>query len=541
MNAVAEQSSRRASCGRFPDDWREDHGDRLFREGVVAKPGQPRAAVLLGLLLLCLVLRVRSAIRLDILSPDAVSYVGWAEALEAGDVSTAFEYTGLNIYPLILLGLKALPGDWLMAAEWWSVLMATLAVLPIYGWIRRQFNETLAILGSGFYAMHPAMVDDSALVVRDPTFWLLFALGLYSAWRSAAELQYRWLGLFAVVFGLAIHLRTEAWLLLPVLVIWMLFRLRLVRGRRVAAILATLLAVSIGPLGGKLIQEVAMPGVKGESTGNNRHLERMEQTVASPDTPPIAQYVYGTMSMTACYVKSFGYLHSLLAGVGLIHWKRRLFGPSKGALLLFCLLSAGAVWVCFCLIHMDQRYTFPSVIVSLPTVAAGLCLVATKLTEAGNRRGWQYSTGFSFWLLCLILVSVAILSAIIVISPRKQHHDQAALGRWIRARFGPEQSIAVSVEPQKVRVVYFYAGKPCLTWTPPDDGDGLNPGWRSIETSAPRAILLWIDGRVRTGRNAYTHGIRKAKELGYREVPAVDLPAACREILVLVRDEPGSD
>ena len=80
--------------------------------------------------------------------------------------------------------------------------MATLAVLPIYGWIRRQFNPVLAILGGALYALHPAMVHDSPLIVRDPTFWLLFALGLYSSWRAVAEMRKRWFLVFALVFTL---------------------------------------------------------------------------------------------------------------------------------------------------------------------------------------------------------------------------------------------------------------------------------------------------------------------------------------------------
>lgn len=45
--------------------------------------------------------------------------------------------------------------------------MTTLAVLSIRGWLCRQFNDPLAVLGGGFCALHPAMVHDSPLIVRD--------------------------------------------------------------------------------------------------------------------------------------------------------------------------------------------------------------------------------------------------------------------------------------------------------------------------------------------------------------------------------------
>jgi hypothetical protein len=184
---------------------------------------------------------------------------------------------------------------------------------------------------------------------------------------------------------------------------------------------------------------------------------------------------------------------------------------------------------------MDQRYAFPPVIVSLPTIAAGLCLVGAGLAEAANRARQRYRRDFSFWLLCLIVASSAVLAAMVALSAREFNYDQAEIGRWIKAKFGPKQHIALSIKEH--RLVEFYAGGAFAISAPPDDSNGLDPHWKLVENSRPRAILLWLDWRLPTGRKACEHGIRKAKELGYREIPRDELPEKCTQILVLVRDD----
>lgn len=533
---VSEDVMRSTSRGRFPDDWTEDHGDRLFGKGRETEVTSPNIGILLGLLLLCLIPRVWAGALHDILCPDAVSYLRWADALEAGDLGNAFRYTGVNIYQPILLALKILPGDWLAAAKWWSVAMATLAVLPIYGWLRRQFNETLAILGCGFYALHPAMIHDSPLIVRDPTFWLLFALGLYVGWRAVSELRYRWFVAFALVFGLMIHLRTEGWLLAPVLFVWVTFRLRHAPGRRVQIALTALLAVTAGPVGGMLPHEAVRAQHEEQIGGDARHMDRVGKLVDSARTVSISAIADGTLKIVVRYAKAFGYLPLVLAFAGLAHWRLRLLGPSKGPLLLFCLLSFGAVWATFCLIGMDRRYAFPSIIASLPTIAAGLCQIAKWCTDAANRSRRLHRRDFSFWLLCLMTASGVVLSAAIIANPRPLLYDQAEIGRWIRANVGPGERIAVNL--RWTRLVEYYGDCRVVSRTPAGGSRDPDFVWFAKREPLPSVILIWLDWRNPAGRAPFERHILAANELGYREVPANELPDACRQILVLVRDGP---
>lgn len=530
---MPEDLMRPRNAAPFPNDWTEDRGDRLFREGHVTEVPRPRLGIVLGLLLLCLIPRLWAGTLHDIICPDAVSYIRWSEALGNGDLVEAFGYTGLNIYPPLLLGLKHLPGDWLVTAKWWSVAMAALAILPIYGWLRRQFNETLALLGCGFYALHPAMIHDSPLIVRDPTFWLLFALGLYFAWRAVSELRYRWFVAFAVIFGLSIHLRTEGWLTAPVFLAWAAFRMRYAASKRALLALAALAALAVGPVCGICIRAVVLAQADGHVAGHLRHLDYVNGLTDATSGSQIAAIAEGTLEILVRYVKAFGYLQLALATAGLVHWRARIFGPSKGPLLLYCVLSLGAIWACFCLAGMDRRYVFPSVIASLPTIAAGMCLGAARCVEIANRSRKLPQTGFSAWLLGLMLGGCIFLSVTIITKPRPLQYDQAEIGRWIRANVGPNQTVAVNLEWTRLVEYYGECHVSCRT-LPTGPGDP-NRVWFAQTEMLPGVILIWLDWRNPAGRTPFEDGIRRAKELGYREVPAGELPRICRQIVVVVR------
>lgn len=532
---MPEDLMRPKRAASFPEDWKEDHGDRLFQTGDVTEVSRPHLGVVVGLLLLCLIPRFWAGTLHDIICPDAVSYIGWAEAFENGDWPTAFQHAGINIYPPILACLKASSGDWLTAAKWWSVAMATLAVLPIYGWIRRQFNETLALIGSGFYALHPAMVHDSPLIIRDPTFWFLFALGLYFAWRAVSELRYRWFVAFAVVFGLSIHLRTEGWLTAPVFLAWVVFRMRHSKGRRLWLAATALLAVTAGPVCGIWVREIMLAQATEQVAGHLRHLGLAGNLGGANDGVSVGAIIQGTVRILIRCVKAFGYVQLILAAIALTHWKSRIWGASKGPLLLYCFLSLGAIWACFCLTEMDRRYVFPSVIVSLPTIAAGMCLAATRCADTANRSRGLARTGFSAWLLGLMIAGCVLLSTVIIRNPRPLLYDQAEIGRWILANIGPNQEIAVN--SARTRLVEYYGQCRVLGRTSLTGPRVSNYAWFVQDERLPVVILIWFDWRNPAGLTPFESGISHAKKLGYREVQARMLPISCRQILVLVLED----
>ena len=158
-----------------------------------------RPLLLLGLVLLCLAPRALMAWKLDGLCPDGVAYIRLAELLDQGQGRGEFlRLSGVNPLPLVLVVLHRLGLDWEVAGSLWGVLMGAAVVLPLFGWLRRQFDRRVALAGCFLYAIHNELIRWSPEVLRDPTFWFLFTLGLYLLWRAVTEVR---LGLFLSAAG----------------------------------------------------------------------------------------------------------------------------------------------------------------------------------------------------------------------------------------------------------------------------------------------------------------------------------------------------
>ena len=203
--------------------------------------------VLLGLLALCLIPRAVMAWKLGGLCPDGVYYIRLAQSLDQDNAAEAIQQSRLNPLPMVLVLLHHAGLDWELAGNLWGVLMAGLVVLPLYGWLRRQFDDRAALAGCFLYAMHSEMIRWSPEVIRDPTFWFLFTLALYLLWRAATEVRLRLFLAATVAIAAASVTRFEGLLLLIPLAVWSAARrrtLQTARGRLSLGALACLAILS---------------------------------------------------------------------------------------------------------------------------------------------------------------------------------------------------------------------------------------------------------------------------------------------------------
>ena len=221
-----------------------------------------RGLVLLGLVALCFLPRAIMAWKLTGICPDAVLYIQTAEALEKGLFAEAFQRIQLNVLPVVLMLLHRGGLPWEVAGTWWGVLISSCTVLPLYGWVRRQFDDRVALTACFLYAIHSDLIRWSPEILRDPTFWFLFTLALYLLWRAVTEVR----GMFFLAAGLAMALaaltRFEGLLLLMPLVLWSFWCGGTRRGSESAAreistaehglrwrlVAGSVLCVSVGPL-----------------------------------------------------------------------------------------------------------------------------------------------------------------------------------------------------------------------------------------------------------------------------------------------------
>ncbi|WP_166828991.1 ArnT family glycosyltransferase [Thalassoroseus pseudoceratinae] len=179
--------------------------------------------VLIALFLLCLIPRLVMIFRVGPVCNDGYYYTSVAAAFEDGEFAQVFAYLNLNIYPMILSGLHRLGLEWLLAAKLWGAVISSLAVLPIFGWIRRMFDDRIATLSGFLYAIHPEFIELSVEPIREPTFWFLLALSFYLGYRATTESRLRFFVLGGLAMAFAVHTRSEGWLLLGPILIWTAF------------------------------------------------------------------------------------------------------------------------------------------------------------------------------------------------------------------------------------------------------------------------------------------------------------------------------
>ncbi len=186
--------------------------------------------------------------RIPTVVPDGALYIQAAQALGAGTPPERLGHLSLNTYPAILLALHQMGLDWETAGKWWGVLIASLVVVPMYGWARRQFDEQVAVVACLLYAFHPKMIEWSPELIRDSTFWFFFMLAIYLLWRAATEVRVGWYAAAGVAMWLAALTRFEGLFLAIPLALWSFWRWRALKTARGRLLAGVLLCLAIGPL-----------------------------------------------------------------------------------------------------------------------------------------------------------------------------------------------------------------------------------------------------------------------------------------------------
>ncbi len=168
--------------------------------------------VMLLLIIACFVPRAIMAWRLDTVCIDGLLYFRLADSIEQGKTLHGLD-DGLQFgtFPLALSTLHRLGFEWETAAKYYGVLISTLTILPLFGWVRRQFDDRVAFVAALCYAAHPKLIEWSPEAVRDPLYWFAFVLGLYCLWRGTTEVDWRFMLGGGMAIALASLTRFEGW------------------------------------------------------------------------------------------------------------------------------------------------------------------------------------------------------------------------------------------------------------------------------------------------------------------------------------------
>ena len=516
-----------------------------------------RWGLMLILVLICLLPRAWMAIRCDAICADAVTYMKIADSVERGNLRVMTRSLGMNTYPAILIALRKTGFEWTTVNELWSVAMAVLTVFPLFGWVRRQFDDQVAAFACVMYAIHPMMSIISSWIIRDPTFWFLFNLSLYLIWRSIVEIRLPLFIATGLALTLTIHTRSEGWLLIIPLTLWTAWRLRFVPGSRRRLIVGTVCALLTIPLVVSIIRpfifednqswqlSYSVPNrpikaIKGFVQNFQQGSFGVEAETAS-EHPTVdlnesrnLPILLRVKKLVNRFIKSFTYIYVLLVAIGLVVWRRVFFRFDQQVLFLEnIVLFVEVVRRCNAQISGEHRYFATLVFLCMPYLALGLLKMADWLS--------------SFWQVCFrsrkqpqlafivaLLVVVAASGMYRCCNFENLRAKQVDLGHWILNEIGPGRRICGSI-PEMRLVGYYSKGIPRAHSSQQTYRD--QPVLDAIEEFRPHILLLWNDWKNFGGLETYRKILDRQDELGFRQVDQNLLPESCREILVLLRED----
>jgi hypothetical protein len=450
-----------------------------------------------ALCLIALLPRALIAYDLGPVCDDGYFYLAVADAYERGDFHTALWYLNINIYPVLIAGFDRLGADPLVAAKIWGVAVSTLAILPLFGWLRRLLDRRVALAACGLYAIHTEFIEVSPEPIRDSTFWLLAATSLYLLWRAAAE-QRLWLFASAgLAVAAAAHTRSEGWLLMLPAAGWPLIRWRESLGSRWKLSIGTATAFAMTPLFVILFNVTVLRHHDQWELGKLEHFRLAARwAVGAVDSeapsgqvavPPaftgattIATTTNATTDLAAAaaamsekaaqahprrrggammYFRAAAHalepVPLVLMLIGAVFWPHLLLRREHLVLSAICVAVLAGVWMRqVTLGEINGRYFlacfFP---------ASGAAGLGTLWTLTQLERGWT-AFGRRRGAAAAATVAIAVGAAHVADAVAAEHPSRerdAAIGRHLAEQLGPHRSFLVL--PHACRVGYYASGR----------------------------------------------------------------------------------
>ncbi|MBI3464730.1 MAG: glycosyltransferase family 39 protein [Planctomycetes bacterium] len=504
------------------------------------------------LVLAALLPRALMAWKLDVICTDGALYIGLAEALDRGDLQGGLQEMNLNVYPAVLVLMHRLGFSWESGAEVWGVLAASLAVLPLFGWIRRQFNEPVAAVACLLYAVHPKLIGWSPEIIRDPTFWLLFTLALYLTWRAVTEVRLMLFMAAGATITLAALTRVEGLFLIIPLALWTAWRWRALevgRGRlawgavlSVVALPAFVLLVNVTFLRHhprwEGIRSTPLLVVQKWSARLFDWTATGAAAVPTPHKTTLAEEALNGIGRPLV----FTYLRTIERGmmphwiiliiVGAWCWRHVGRRRDQQPCLYLTLAILAGIWIHLGVARQSSsRYALPIVILTAPYAALGLMALAQRLTC------WWQRTIAPMALHGAVcggmLTILAVYGATDALTQDyKTRNEWANLGRWIAQAYGPEAMIVGSHE--MTPIVRYYARARCQVF--PSDSQAEDAA-KLLRDCRPDVVVLSASQMPVDTRALL---LRESRDLGLEALDGPAIPGDTQRYVVLGKARNGS-
>ncbi len=154
--------------------------------------------------------RAAAALRVAVVDSDGARDLRMAELIQQGRFADALRvpYPTPPLHPFLTALADGAVGNLLVAGVAVSVLLGGLALLPLYGMVRRTWDDRVATIAGLLYAGLPALVDVHAEPMTEGAFMFFFFAAMAAGWSA---LENRSWERTVVAAGLA----TLAWLARP--------------------------------------------------------------------------------------------------------------------------------------------------------------------------------------------------------------------------------------------------------------------------------------------------------------------------------------
>jgi 4-amino-4-deoxy-L-arabinose transferase-like glycosyltransferase len=488
-------------------------------------------AAIFVLVFIALSARLFFLLTVGAICPDGPLYLKAGHLLATGNWEAAFSSWKWNPLVILLGVAEYLGADPLWVGRCWNVLIASLAVLPLYGWIRRQYDERIAIVAALVYAVQASLLQWSHELMRDPTFWFALFLAVYCIWRAIEAVQIRWFVASGFTVFFAMIARKEGIFLLLPLVAWPAYRfykLRTGKGRLTIGFIlaATIVAVlclshSLTPPRNRSFVSQSRQDCK--RVGN--HLKQLvlsskkvdaatkdlssDEKKPSPRFGPLADEF---INWGVTLVRSLTPLPGLLLLAGII-WFRTLWRRIDHQPLF---------WVAFLIAfvaftpRVHVRYLLPVLLFGLPFIAMAIIKTVSWLDgKIKDKTDWSDRTvsRMMMTLVALLLFSCFAESTIKL----NDYRDRQFWADWlssVREEYGPNLTF-MAYEPI-TRFAQYYAKSGSSF--PVVRNHAYARSEKVLAEKRPDILIL----RDRDFGNDWKKILSKSRSYGYRQLSPID-------------------
>ncbi len=502
--------------------------------------------LLLLLVVLCLLPRVAMALRIPSIAGDGVNYVNAARALEGNNFRAALWEGGLNIYLVILMLLHRSGLDWETAATLWGVTISCLVVLPLWGWVRRQFDDRVALVACLLYVVHPKFIMEGPELMRDPTFWFFFILAIYWLWRAVTEVRYGWFIASGAAITLASLTRIEGLFLLVPLFLWTFWRWLALETGRWKLLAGAVLCVGVFPLLLALVNVVWLYGHSDWALIRLSPLARVwpwlasmlgyepSGGVAGSGSPPhIGRIIWRFFpTMTRGLSPAF----ALLMFGGIWGWRRVWSRRDHQAMFCTAMVMLCGIWVqawsqWYLPGNINARYALPIVLMASPFAALGLLALAARGLRIAENRGWQVRGQRA--AIVAIAALVVVPGMVDIVNNNRIHYGRRRMmvevGRWAR-RESPTPPVIVGPWDFVLPISYYAQSNSYARYRYDESEEAI---LELIAQNKADLVLLRSSGQLTPERCERL--VDHLKRRGFEPVRPDSLPDASGEYHVLVR------